>query len=515
MGELISVMIVEDEKLTMEDLKTIIDWEACGYKIAATAFNGKQGLKKYRELHPQLIFTDIRMPFMDGIDMISQIRKENQKVSIVLLTAYEDFGYAKAAISLGITEYVIKSEVTEESLKALLGRLERNIMLESRKDKIVTDRMLEQFFLSGNGMENSDIEEYLKRLYHIILIEQDLPVSVSGEQTLTGIAISTVKIVDLLSSYQYTGWNLEVITILSEGQIVLALSIDEKNHLTGSSLFSCADSIRDWISQRTLCSFSAYVFSSRINLYDLKRYCDVNKSVFHKKLIEGSGRVNILEYPIMYKEVPEKVMKGKQLIASEVDLCDPASIKQYFGKIYGRLAEEEDWEQLLPLSKNFYFLLLTGYRRKFGKIPYQELGQEMNWRSWLDAGKISEWFIEQFDKLNANIRVDDRHYSKAIKDSIEYIHSNYRNPDLSLNEVADYVNLSAGYLSGAFKKEVGDTLKNYVTDVRIDAAKKLIEQGNHRIYEIGLEVGYRSSQYFSQVFYKKVGMFPAEYRRKE
>ena len=96
MGELISVMIVEDEKLTMEDLKTIIDWEACGYKIAATAFNGKQGLKKYRELHPQLIFTDIRMPFMDGIDMISQIRKENQKVSIVLLTAYEDFRVCKS-----------------------------------------------------------------------------------------------------------------------------------------------------------------------------------------------------------------------------------------------------------------------------------------------------------------------------------------------------------------------------------------------------------------------------------
>lgn len=515
MGEMISVMIVEDEKLTMEDLKTIIDWEALGYKIVATAFNGKQGVKKYREFHPQLIFTDIRMPFMDGIDMISEIRKENQKVSIVLLTAYEDFGYAKAAISLGITEYIIKSEVTEESLKALLNRLGKNIVSESRKDRIVTDRMLEQFFLSGSMLGNPDIEEYLKKLYHIILIEQDIPISVSGEQTLTGITISNAIIVDLLRDYQYTGWNLEIITSLPEGQIVLALSMNEKDYLTRTSLFGCADSIRNWISERTSNSFTAYVFSSRINLYELKRYCDVNKDVFYRKLIGGSGQVSTLEYPVMYREIPEKVNTGKQIIANEVNMCDRDSIKQYFERICECLVEEKDWEQLLPLSKNFYFLLLTGYRRKFGKIPYRELGQEKNWRSWLDAEKIFQWFIEQFDKLNSYVIDEDCHYSKAIKDSIEYIHGNYRNPDLSLNEVADYVNLSAGYLSGAFKREVGDTLKNYITDVRINAAKNLIEQGNHKIYEIGMEVGYRSSQYFSQVFYKKVGMFPAEYRRKE
>lgn len=139
MADLISVMIVDDEKLTLEDLSTIVDWEACGYKIVATVFNGKQALRKYRELHPQLILTDIRMPFMDGIEMISEIRKTDQKVSIVLLTAYEEFGYAKAAISLGITEYLIKSEITAASMTALLQRLSTNIIQQDRKNKILTD----------------------------------------------------------------------------------------------------------------------------------------------------------------------------------------------------------------------------------------------------------------------------------------------------------------------------------------------------------------------------------------
>ena len=124
MTDLISVMIVDDEKLMLEDLSTMIDWEAYGYQIIATAFNGKQALRKYREYHPQVIFTDIRMPFMDGIEMISEIRKTDEKVSIVLLTAYEDFSYAKAAIRLGITEYVIKSEITENSLSELLFKQE-------------------------------------------------------------------------------------------------------------------------------------------------------------------------------------------------------------------------------------------------------------------------------------------------------------------------------------------------------------------------------------------------------
>ena len=83
MTELISVMIVDDEKLMLEDLSTMINWEAYGYQIIATAFNGKQALRKYREYRPQVIFTDIRMPFMDGIEMISEIRKTDEKVSLI------------------------------------------------------------------------------------------------------------------------------------------------------------------------------------------------------------------------------------------------------------------------------------------------------------------------------------------------------------------------------------------------------------------------------------------------
>ena len=94
-----------------------------------------------------------------------------------------------------------------------------------------------------------------------------------------------------------------------------------------------------------------------------------------------------------------------------------------------------------------------------------------------------------------------------------YIRRNYADPELSLDEIAEYVHLNTSYLCTAFKQETGNTIKNFITDIRIEAAKKQLDAGNGKIYEIGTSVGYQSSQYFSQVFYKKVGVSPNDYRR--
>lgn len=514
MEDIISVMIVEDERLTLEDMLTIIDWEKCGCKVIATAFNGRQGLKKFREYKPQLIFTDIRMPFMDGIEMISEIRKEDSKVSIVLLTAYEDFGYAKAAISLGITEYMMKNEITEHTLVSLLRRLNLTITRENQRNKIVTDRMLEQFFLSGELAENPDMEDYLKKPFSVILVEQDLPISMNGERPAAEIVIPRAKIAHALSCYDYGEWRLEAITSLSGGQIVLALNIENGIKMPNRMLLQrSGEKIHCEVQKMMGCSFSVYVFSARTSLYELKRYCDENKHLFLEKYFKGSGAIHILEYPFPKSEIQED--KEICVCPEEVtQLRGEEAIEDYFEKICQGITESKNYDQLLSVSRDFYYILQKHLRRAGGRVLYEKLSQEENWQRWVDAEKIFFWFQEQFCRLDT-FRKQEGHYSKPISDVIEYIYLNYQNPDLSLNTIAEHVHLSAGYLSGAFKREVGDTLKNFITDVRIEAAKRMMENGNYRIYEIGYQVGYHSSQYFSQVFYKKVGMLPTEYRKKE
>ena len=133
----ISVMIVDDEKLAIEDLSTIVDWDALGFEIVATACNGRQALGKFNQFRPQVVFTDIKMPYMDGIELIGRLRELDSQVKILMLTAYEDFSYAKSAIQFGITDYIIKSEINAQSFMEVLCKLRRAINTQDKDREIL------------------------------------------------------------------------------------------------------------------------------------------------------------------------------------------------------------------------------------------------------------------------------------------------------------------------------------------------------------------------------------------
>ena len=114
MSRLIPVLIVEDEQIILSDIINMIDWEQAGFRIAATATNGKQGLNAYREHRPQLIITDIQMPVIGGLDMLSAIRSEDPAASFLILSSYSEFEYAKTAVKLGTDSYLLKTELSPQ-----------------------------------------------------------------------------------------------------------------------------------------------------------------------------------------------------------------------------------------------------------------------------------------------------------------------------------------------------------------------------------------------------------------
>ncbi len=516
MSELISVMIVDDEKMILEDLSTMIDGEAAGYQIIATAFNGKQALRKYRELHLQVIFTDIRMPFMDGIEMISEIRKTDEKVSIILLTAYEDFSYAKAAISLGITEYIIKSEITANSLSDLLLRLKNNIIKAGRRERYITDRMLEQFFLSEEMTENTDIEAILNRPEYIIMAEQDLPVSLSGENIPEEIIIHRSKFVEILTDEKADGWELEVITAIPGRKMVIALNPDEKNYSDRENkLLKTAHEFQSRLQKRTGFEFTLYIVRGKISLYEFKRFYDENKRIFLKKYLEGTGKIHILDCSQVQELEKERNTANTRNGISMEEVLKETDSQTRTRKLKEILdiAGNDGAEQFISAAQSGYIALKHAYRKVYNGKEKEFPQITTCWKNWLDAEKITLWLQEQMEVYHEYISREVKGYSRIVADAEEYIYRSFRNPDLSLNDVAAYVHLSPGYLSSEFKKETGVTLKSYLTDVRIDAAKKMMDEGKYKIYEICSAVGYNSSQYFSQAFYKKTGMFPTEYSR--
>ncbi len=514
MAKLISVMIVDDEKLMIEDMKTMVDWDALGFEIVATAFNGKQALRKYRELSPQLIFSDIRMPFMDGIEMISEIRKADEKTNIVLLTAYEDFSYAKAAIRLGITEYMIKSEITENSLSNLLKRLKMEIIKTGKRDQYIIDRMLEQFFLSSEMAEDIDIERVLKKPEYIIVIEQDLPISLSGESIPENIIVQQPKLIEILAKEKICGCDVEAITGIPGRKIVIGLNFHEQVYnIYEVELIKIAQTLQDILKKETGFGFTLYIVQGKISLYDFKRYYDENKKIFLQKYLDGCGKIRKLDYSSARELLKQKNTHTGIKNKSIEDILSQPSILDREKTLLEILntAKEEGIEQFVNAAQAGYRLMKREYQKILRENEKYLLNIGACWENWLDAEKIIVWMKEQLQYYHEYVTKEIKGYSRIISDVIEYIGHTYRNPDLSLNDIAEYVHLSSGYLSSEFKKETGVNLKSYITDVRIEAAKNMMDEGNYKIYEICAAVGYHSSQYFSQAFYKKTGMFPTEY----
>ena len=138
----ITVMIVDDERLAQEDLLSLVDWNVLGFEVVATAFNGRQALSKFAQFSPQIVFTDMRMPFMDGVELIEKLRELDKQTEIVVLSAYEDFAYAKTAIRFGISDYVIKSEINKFAFTELLIKLRQKITQKTKNSMIINNQIL-------------------------------------------------------------------------------------------------------------------------------------------------------------------------------------------------------------------------------------------------------------------------------------------------------------------------------------------------------------------------------------
>lgn len=513
MQSLITVLIVDDEKLIIEDLTTLIDWEEHGYKVVATAFNGKQGLRKYRELKPQLILTDIRMPFMDGIEMISEIRKEDKEIPILLLTAYEDFSYAKAAIRLGITEYIMKNEINAEMLSKLLHNLKESIRIQNTQRTIVTSQMLEDFFQSDVISKENSFKEFIDKKLTALIVEQDCPISISREPLDEVNMLTAGRIMAELKSMNYYGFEIEAVFRLSSRRVVLLMSERGAHYDVKENCREIARQIRENMRSLTSYSFSVYYFETLVSPMEIKSILRENADIFGDKYFRGAGMTQVLLRKPVSRNGSEKLdISGSQLV-DVLHICEKTAMTEYFERIRDEVCASGNRAEFVRLTGELYDLLLQSNR----KVPFEkqlDLGIEKNGVYWTDARSVFHWFAEQFSAINTYLLTDGKEYSKTVTDTMEYIHSHFSNPELSVNELADHVKRSVGYLSTAFKKETGVNLKNYITSVRIETAKMMIETGNYKIYEIGSKVGYHSSQYFSQAFFKETGMLPTEYKEK-
>lgn len=510
----IPVMIVDDEKLAQEDLLALVDWNVLGFEVVATAFNGRQALSKYKQFSPKIIFTDMRMPFMDGVELIENLRGIDKQAEIIVLSAYEDFAYAKTAIRFGISDYVIKSEINRVTLTELLIKLRGKIYQNTKYSMISNNQILSDYFIGKRGSYDLKPENLLEKEYHFLIVEQDIPINISGDIAPNNIRCPKASVDAIVAYGEYENSEFVALGALPQGQTLIVLNIKESSEKLSSGISrNQARRIKELLEKTLNQRFTVFYTLRCMYIEKLKKMLADNPGIFLNKYYYRNSGVVELYYNLNSESLSEVQLDKKQLESIKNSL-DADLFDKYVSTIFVEALKSASYKSLCELSGELFDFLRQQTSKNISLRTKIDLSFDSNWQRWLDFYEIESWFKESFCKI-AKYK-DEAHntgVSRLIEESIKYIHNNYSNPNLSLSDIAENVHLSVGYLCVLFKSETNTTIKNYIVDVRIDEARKLLAEGYDKIYYVANSVGYVSSQYFSQVFFKKVGMYPNEYRK--
>lgn len=540
---MIKVFLVEDEYAIREGIKKSVNWEANGYTLVGEAGDGEMAFPKIVKARPDILITDIRMPFMDGLELSRLVKKEIPNIKIVVLSGYDDFNYAKQAISIGVEEYILKP-VSGENLLTELGKIADAINVE-RQDELAKDKYLrdmeeirtlaKQKFIHDMIDGKLSMQESLEQgrelgiditaAYYSIVLFQAFPKNKAG-----------VPAEEEFDVAEYSGVSEEIYSRIREtvsespnvylyeqvGDVLCFLeksdSLNDMNQNTQKGI----DIIKEIMSTKSDWIYFISIGKPVERIRDVNSsYRDASKRFAERYMLDesfifygGNANSNVLDIGgIDIKMVSQKTIFHFLRNGTLVEIDDLVS--EYFSSLGEEAMESRLFCQYVlmeALISGMAFLDSMNVSREKAASILGELSDPVRFVDSVDKAKD---YITRILKVLIEYRnqVSDKKYTEIIDKAREFIKAQYKNDEMSLQTVASYVNVSSNHFSAIFRKETGETFIDYLTKVRMDNAKDLLTCTSMKTSEIGFEVGYKDPHYFSYIFKKTIGMSPKEYRR--
>ncbi|NBH82358.1 response regulator [bacterium C-53] len=533
---MLKVFLVEDEFVIREGLKANIPWEQYGYEFVGEASDGEMALPLIRAAKPDVLITDIKMPFMDGLSLSKIVSSEFPKIKIVIISGYDDFEYARQAIEVGAIQYLLKP-ITKMTLRKTMLEMKEKIEQESEQ------RDWQQQF----GNEMHEYEQFARRRFFEKLLQAEMAVKdIYEEAARLSLEISAESynliffsirpknmegmpgetdwfmaeqdkiLYFILRHPQYIlfSWNVNCWGVLVKSESVHVEELTDRclNHIR--QICSPQDARLEW-----------YVAVSRpIERLSMLHECyqKVSHYIAYRFIVPG---MHILTESTLadYLSVTEEKKIGHVNPSS----VDPEIIKDFLRK--GSFMEIHDFAdsylqsfQDALRSRMFldYMILsirytITAYLDALGiaQDSYNDRIDEYLSGLSLNSETIGEYFVFLLGiAVELRDQKSDVQSGRILRKAQEYIDVNFSNESLSLNEVAKEVGVSANYLSAIFSQNMQKTFIEYVTGKRMDRARYLLNTTDRSSGDIAAEVGYKDPHYFSFVFKKTQGLSPREYR---
>ncbi|MFZ3577161.1 response regulator [Virgibacillus sp. DJP39] len=469
------ILIVEDELLERKAMRKFIETNFSEMTIVGEAENGRKAIKLATELSPDVIFMDIKMPGISGLEAIEKINADLPSIKFILVSAYDSFEYAKQAMQFGIKEYILKPGKKEEIVRALL-RVKKEIEAETAqsKEKIQSDQLVKERFITKiiqNPTHNS-VEETQRQLYPDLKSGCFLVCTFSGSFDFNAFEQTLEKNLD----YSY-------ITLHAENELsvcVLAQNVVEKAELL-------------IITRKIVLDTKGIVYIgigfpyTRIDQLG-KSYQEAYSACFQLAK-EQNSNYGFLKQSNQRNAAAETIA----IVLTELGKGNNVLAAAYF---------KENASLFTAMEKeNLYIEIKNLVTKKGIAIPENSIASLKSIRDW-------ETFINI-----CCIRINEYYQSRQyIEQAKRYIENNY-NTTITLEETATHVNLSANYFSNLFKQEIGETFIDYVTKIRLSRAKELMEEHSYSLKEISYMVGYKDPNYFSRVFKKHFNDSPKRFQQ--
>ena len=532
---LYKIMLVDDEEEVRKSIIRKIDWSAAGFEVIGDAENGKEALEKIDQIEPDVVLTDIRMPYMDGLSMAEAIRQRHPSIKIVIFSGFDEFEYAKKAIKLNVIEYILKP-VNVEELTAILKRIKNNLDEEIeqkrnvsllRESYVKNLPIIREHFLNDlihGGMDPKEIPEKLKE-YHIdiggaaewvaaaIHLEPDekvdRAVSLHKERELIPISVQNLIRGKLEGRYRFTMFH-------SSFESVLIAAIDENNTQTGlvalledicketRKILEVTVTIGVGVSCPDLAE-AGLSFHSALNALGYRAVagsggviCIRDMEPVHSETLQFDSRMESALIAAV-KFGPGEAIRAA--VDETVKKMEQARVhyRQYQAYILAVINALTQLTQQYDLQISDMFDAETDYFELLGKVEQTEY--------------IRRRLEEMALRINRVMAEERSNTTKhVIREAQRYIQDNYPDPELSVEKICRHLHISPAYFSTVFKKETGQAYIAYLTDVRLSRAVELLLTTGDKTYVIAEKVGYPEQNYFSYVFKKKFGVSPTKYR---
>ena len=528
--ELYNVLLVDDEADVLQAMKKKIDWEALGFCLAGTAENGQEALEMAEQLHIDVVMTDIKMPYMDGLTLCKNLKQSYRNMKVIIYSGFDDFEFAREAVHLEAEEYLLKP-ISAGDMEAAFSKVRKK--LDQEYDEYRNLNRLSEYYrkslpamreqLVMGILEGRIAGERARAMMETYEICLDSPFYVVAalymdvnprEEQPQPAQLFTLSLKDMVQDYLKNRTRFFSTAFLD--QVIVIFMLDEREEI---------DQVLYHLDQ--ICKMGFHVLKSSVTAA-VGQIC-ANTDALHTSYEEA---VNAMEYRSI-------LGSGQVLYINDIEPCSEENIlvteHEFQNLVHAvklgnrdetnaAIAQIMDSIRKEPISPGQYQLLFMELLSELMKIgrayklhPNQIFGEHAG--SWQElyrmvtVDELEGWLQEVCTNLGHVLRHERRDSAARLTEQAKaYIEEHYKESDLSADSLCRCLNVSAAYFSTIFKREVGMSFVAYLTKIRLEHALELLRTTEDKTYIIASRVGYMEPNYFSYVFKKQYGISPSKYR---